>query len=540
MTAREQRLGAIVGAAIALGLGYKAVSYFFIEDYRRTTQNIINAKTEIARLDKVIASEPALAKQWRDEDVERTFSYDRNEAQGRFGMALKEIAKRHGFADAVFAPAPGTRIGVKTDISTVAHRITIDGAYQEAVAFLRDLYRTPYLCQITKLSVSHSSAKGSRGRVKVELTAEAPLLPKIEPAKIPPALLILRHVSEAEPLSPEAMTGLSPARGQLRGDEYFAILADRNLFRSHLPPPENVVQIDNQDRRMVAVKVRFLWEGKTSEQRTETIAGKTPLPVKGKGDVVEITGTYADGVAFGPKQMNLTGQKEWTYTVASHSPPTVIELAVDNQSPEQVYLDVVVTTKEGQQKNEPRMVFQKGTADVRSYLDMKSVRVTALYPDGKPARAQVFEPRDGKQTYTVTAEQSEPAVVERTPEPVPEVNDPEPADGTLTVSGLAYYPDPKTERTLVLEMIATGTEGRKIFRGGVTGAVDGGTLVTVVPSLGAIVKMPTGNYYIYPLGRSFASRVKLNARTDEELPAAIDKWTSSKSASSDDDGAAEG
>jgi len=37
--------------------------------------------------------------------------------------------------------------------------------------------------------------------------------------------------------------------------------------------------------------------------------------------------------------------------------------------------------------------------------------------------------------------------------------------------------------------------------------------------------MPSGNYYLYPLGRKFSDRVKLEASQDEDLPAAIDAWT---------------
>jgi hypothetical protein len=54
--------------------------------------------------------------------------------------------------------------------------------------------------------------------------------------------------------------------------------------------------------------------------------------------------------------------------------------------------------------------------------------------------------------------------------------------------------------------------------------VDGGDLVAVHP-LGGVVKMPTGNYYIYPLGRKFTQRVKLAACSDLELPGAIDAWS---------------
>jgi hypothetical protein len=73
-------------------------------------------------------------------------------------------------------------------------------------------------------------------------------------------------------------------------------------------------------------------------------------------------------------------------------------------------------------------------------------------------------------------------------------------------------------------LIANAGAERKIFSAGAEAAVDGGRLLGIHP-LGAVVKMPSGNYYIYPLGSPFSRRVKLDAKTDEELPAAIDAWS---------------
>ncbi len=71
---------------------------------------------------------------------------------------------------------------------------------------------------------------------------------------------------------------------------------------------------------------------------------------------------------------------------------------------------------------------------------------------------------------------------------------------------------------------AAGPKQRRIFTAGAKDEVDGGTLLGVHP-LGGVVKMPSGNYYIYPLGRRFAERVKLSAKKDEELASAIDIWS---------------
>jgi hypothetical protein len=73
-------------------------------------------------------------------------------------------------------------------------------------------------------------------------------------------------------------------------------------------------------------------------------------------------------------------------------------------------------------------------------------------------------------------------------------------------------------------MIVTAADERKVIVCGEENAVDGGVLLAVHP-LGGVVQMPSGNYYIYPLGRSFGDRVLLQARDESELAGAIDEWT---------------
>ncbi len=520
MNPRERMLVFIIGGAVAIGLAYKLVNVALIEPYRSAKDSIVKLEADSKRLDALIASRPLLARRWLDL-AERTFSFERSEAQAGFGKELKEIAKRNGFDGANFTTSTGTKIGERTNITTVAHSIVIDGKYEDAVRFLRDLYATPFLSQITKLAVSPVEGKGIRGRVKVELTIESPLLPQIRKDKMPQA-------ADARTFDPERAEKLGLARSGLRGDAFYRTIENRNIFRAYLAPPENVVLIDNQDRKTVAVKVVFHWDGKPNEQRLETVAGRSTLTVKGKGGEVEVTGSYADGETFGPRRLTFVADRkqDWTVVVDSHTPPpppTVVDLAVENRHLEPMQVDVLVTMHDGQQRKEPTMLFQPGVADVREYVDIQSVRVSATYPSGKPARVQTFSPAGSKQTYVIEPEPLEAVTMD---EPPPDVADP-PPDPSLTVTGLVYYPDPVTPEQLTQEMIVSASGVRSIVRVGEAGAVDGGMLVAIVPTLGGVVKMPeTGNYYIYPLGRTYASRVKLQARSENDLPAAIDAWTS--------------
>ncbi|MBN2560751.1 MAG: hypothetical protein JXQ75_07470 [Phycisphaerae bacterium] len=520
MTPRERILVILVGTAIVLGLGYKGVGVLLVKPLDEAKKGIVSLEGEKTELEGVIRSRMSLARRWLNY-TGRTFSFEEAEAKRGFGKELKELAKRHGFDHAVFGLSSGTAIGRGTNIRTVGHRITIEGGFSQVIAFLRDLYETPYLCQITKLGLSPLGAKGGRGDVKLEFTIESPLLPKLDSQKI-------REVANAAPMPAEPKQPLGPARKYVGGDDRYDLLARRNIFRSYLPPPLNLVLIDNQDRKTVGLKIRFFWEDEVNQQLKESVAGTSSLPVKGNGDLVEIEGIYADGTTFGPKRLAFDGKKDQHYVVRSHTPappPTVIDLAVDNQHSEAVYLEVVVTTGEGGQRNEPLMMFEPGVSDVREYEDVKSLTVAAMYASDKRTRSQTFTPGEGKQTFVVGPEPAEEVAVDDQGEGDAEPIDP-PADPAFTVTGLVYYPDPLEGERMAQEMIVSRQGERTIIRVGAEGDVDGGTLLAVVPALGGLVRMPeTGNYYIYPLGRQFTGRVKLDAKVDDDLPAAIDAWT---------------
>lgn len=524
MSPRERVLLLIIGGAVVLGLGYQGVNQFFIQKIGNTRASITQLKAEKAGIQQILDSQEALSRRWVDY-AGRTFSFDGTEAQSAFGLALKQIARDHGFENAVFSSAGGTKIGTATDIATVAHRISVEGRYEEVQALLRDLYKTPFLCQIIKLNIVPLGARTSRDVVKCEFIIESPLLPVLDEKKAP------IYARGAATLATAETPPADPARRFTRADEYFRLFDERNIFRSYLAPPQNVVLIDNQDRKMVALKARFFWENRISQELVETIRGRSSLSLKGPGDVVEITGTYADGVTFGPKRLTLEAGPQgkdqgWTYVVSAHSPPTIVELEVKNESGGTAYVVPVVTNDDNEQKTDPTLAFlADGVTDLGVYENVKNVKLTVSYPSGKRGATKTFLPQEGRQTLVIGPEPVEP------PEPeevvIPDVPD-DPPDANLAVTGLVYYPDPDEKNLLVQEMIATAADGaRTIIRVGQTDAVDGGTLVAVVPALGGIVRMTkTGNYYIYPLGRKYTGRHKLEARSERDLPTAIDLWTS--------------
>lgn len=507
MNPREKKLLILIGAIVGIFVVYSGVKYVFLNPIAEANDKIAKFTTETNRLKGVIRSRENLARRWRDL-VARTYSYDSAEALNRFGQELKAIAKNRTITVTSVAPAGGMKIGSRSGIEAVGYRFTLEGRFSEMLACVLDLYRTKNLCQISKIAWSPILQKGrGRDEVKMELTIETPVPPKIDKKAIPEAADVATLPMEVDP-------AMAPARPNTKSADDLPLLADRLIFRPYVPPPTNAIIVDNQDWKTVALRVAFLWDGKLNEEVVDTLPSKTQRTYTKKGDVVVIKGAYADGKAFGPEQFDFNTKKDFTYLVAVHSPappPEVVDLAVDNKDKDAVDIEIVVTPKEGAAKTKPTIRVKGANKEDLEAYPCKSLQITATYASGKKAASATFSPSTSKQTYTVPVEPVES--VAEVPKPV---NDP-PADAGAVVTGLVTYEGTQ-------EMIANASGTRKVIRAGEPATVDGGILLAVHP-LGGVVKMPSGNFYLYPLGKKFTDRVKLEAQEEQELATAIDAWT---------------
>ncbi|GMU34472.1 MAG: hypothetical protein HS101_10030 [Planctomycetia bacterium] len=507
MTPREKFLAILIGGSIGLAMLYQVVNFVFISPLTKAETDIENLTRESDRLDGIIRSRRSLAERWLAY-ASRTISFDRPEASNRFAQELKELAGRHQFTNPIFSPVSGSKLGDKTDVSTIGYRFAATGAYRNAVAFVRDLYRSPYYSAITKMSIAPLLQRNlPMDTIKLEFTIETPVLPVIDKKTF-------QEVATASTLSQAEEPKTDPAREFLRSDESFALLDRRNIFKPYIAPPQNVVMLDNQDWKTVAAKVRFYWDGEVFEQKVETVSSKAQQAVKGMGDIVEIEGSYADGKTFGPQRLDFSTRQDWTYAIPVHSPappPTVVILAVDNKDKNIVDFDVTVVKPDGSSQTFPTMRAKPGSVIDVGQFEAKHVTISATYGSGKKHPPMNLTPRPDKQVYTIPVEPAEQVAVVSQP-----VSDP-PADPQYTVSGLVTYRGQQ-------EMIVTGNaNARAVIPVGEKAAVDGGDLLGVHP-LGGVVKMPSGNFYLYPLGRKYTDRVKLEAAKPEDLPRAIDSW----------------
>jgi Tfp pilus assembly protein PilO len=508
MSPRERIMAIVVGSGLAIVALYYGVNLLLIAplDDLQTRKSDLESKKE--KLEKLINSEKSLAVKWRDAAA-RTFSFEESEVIDLFGQDLKQIAERHGFTAPSLKPKDGLKLVGKNGIATKAYSVSVTGDYQHATDFLQSMYHTPYLTQVTKVGMAPMGPKSDRSHVKLDFEIETIVLPKLDQKKSR-----LNFVSRVTTMPSEPSEPLTAWRENLPPASAFAVLRDRNVFRMFVPAPSNTIMIDNLDRKTVGLHFKFFWEDKVKEETDASVDGKSQKLVSGHGDVVEIAGQYADGRRFGPERIDFTETKEAAYQVAAHTPEEAdsVILAVKNEDASDVQVSVVVTKAAGEENRLPPMIVTPGeTVDIGEWKATQVV-VSAQYASQKQAVRQTYTPKSTKQTHTVPVEPAidVPRGVARAPA------DP-PPDPNLRVTGIWTYKN-------VQEMIVTGASERKVIVRGEENAVDGGELLAVHP-LGGVVKMPSGNYYIYPLGKRFVERVLLQARDESELAGAIDEWT---------------
>ncbi len=522
MNGRDRLLAIIIGSVLGLVVAYEVVDGVFLGPLEGASKTIETAEEALGKHQREIDRGRKLRLAWRDM-VGRSISQDASVVLDRFGQDLKQRAGKHHLDKTSFNGRGSGKIGrsKKAPITTVSYSVAGQGAYGDVMAFLRDLYATPYLCRITKLSISPINPKVGPNLVKIDqLVIETPVFPQFDKKTL--LAIKLPNTMKSMDRMDAPLTDLG--RGEVVSGEAWARLDDRNIFKLYVPPPKQLVAIDNQDWRDVVVRLRPFWEGKPfGEQPILTVGGKSKKDAPTfEGDAVEITAIYADAEAFGPRRFDSKTRPPWVLHVPVHSPappPEQIDLAVDNQDDDVVDVVVVVTDGGGKSVTKPTMRIPAGKRiDIDVYEKVKTVVVTATYASGKPAGSRTFMPAKTKQVFPIGVEGEAPPEVVVAP---PEVVADPPADASLTVTGMWTAPDVHVliavnGRTHERMLIATGQD------------VDGGALMAVHPFGGVVYMAQTGHYYLYPFEEPFTSRVLLEGleteATQVEVGAAIERW----------------
>lgn len=514
MMPRERRLAIIIGSVMGVLALYQLVNMIAITPYRDANKKIENARVEINKYEAFLKKAPAIRRNWED-FAARTFSYETDEIRNRFEQEVKRLVTKHQLRKASYTPRTGSSISRKPPIKTEAYLFAGEGDYQEVMAFIRDVYYSKCMTQITTLSLTPMDPKSGRNQVKVDLQIETPLLPtlasvdKKEKAELAKVGIASDPKTFIDLLDPPT----DPVRRGLITDQEFAELSGRNIFRMYVPAPVNIVKFENNDRLDVTVALKSFWDGKVSEQLERRLGGKSTSETQSiTGDVVEVTATYADGKPVAMKRFDEKTKQPWVFTIASHTPPEQVILAIENKDENPVDVTLIVTGADGKPVTKPTIrVPGKGKADLDAYV-AKSVAANVMYESGKPGRSETFTPKEGKQMLVIQKEPEEVVVVPPIgdpPQPTEEpIADPDP---NKRVTGRWMYGEHH-------EMFAidSSTNQRVIYAKGDAIDVDG-VLVAAHPQGGIVYIKKNDSYYLYPIGRMFPDRILLGPVDNEHL-----------------------
>jgi len=520
MMPRERRLAIIIGGLMGVLGVYQIINMIAITPYREALKKIENGRIEAAKYEGLIKNAPAIRRSW-EALAARTFSYESSEIRNRFEQQVKKLVATHRLRKATYTPRSGASISRKPEIKTEAYLFTGEGDYADVMAFLRDVYRSPCMTQITTLSVAPMDPKQGRNQLKIDqLIIETPLLPTLASVdKREKAELANLGIKTDPPTWHDlAEPPTDPVRRGLIEDGAFAQLMERNIFRMYMPAPTNIVKFENKDRLEVSVAIKGFWDGKETEQLNRQLPGKSNNETQSvSGDVVEITATYADGKPALTRRLDGGTQQPWVITIPSHTPPEQVLLALENKDEKPVDVTIAVTGADGNPVTKPTIrVKGKGKEELDAYI-ARSVRVSVTYESGKTGKTETFTPKEGKQTFVIPVEPVVAVVDAGDPPPPP----PDPlheANPDMRVTGRWMY-------GAYHEMFAQDSKSnqRVIFSKGDVVDVDG-VLLAAHPAGGVVYMERFDQYYLYPIGRPFTDRILLEgAERPEDLERIIDE-----------------
>ncbi len=514
MMPRERRLAIIIGSVMGVLAVYQLINMIAISPYRDAQKKIDTARKEIAKYEGFIKMAPSIRRSWED-IAARTFSYETDEIRNQFEQQVKRLVAKHQLRRATYTPRTGQGVSRKPPIKTESYLFTGEGDYENVMAFLREVYESRCMTQITSLSLAPMDPKQGRNQIKIEqLVIETPMLPtlaSVEKKEIP-ELAKLGIKTDPKTFNDLTNPPTGPVRRGLMDEPAFIALTDRNVFRMYLPAPTNMVKFENNDRLDVTVALKSFWDGKVSEQLEKRLPGKSNNETQSiAGDVVEVTAIYADGKPVTKKRFDATTKQPWVFNIAAHTPPEQVILAIENKDEKAVDVTITVTGADGKPAVKPTIrVAGKGKAELDAYV-AKSVMASVVYEGGKPGAPGTFSPKEGKQTFVIPKEPPDEVVIKppQGPDREPDPIDTD-ADASKRVTGRWMYGEHH-------EMFAVDTNSnqRVIFAKG--DPIDGGVLVAAHPEGGIVYMEQTKNYYLYPIGRMFPERILLGPVDRERL-----------------------
>ncbi|MEE8169563.1 MAG: hypothetical protein V3T70_03365 [Phycisphaerae bacterium] len=500
MVAALTRKRLLIGAVAAV-IAILAVKKAVYDRYAEVVANEAKLKKRHHDLNRKAAAHRRLIKQWQDYGSR---TYAAAEARNHLDLLVKQLLAKSGLKGPDVKTTVSGKLA-KTQVRRLVCAVKIETELHRLIDFLWILYQEPVLLKVSRMNLRPVDEMGGSSRVKVDLDVESLVFTKDKSA--PPVI----------PTPADEFDELDPIRVPAFARREYAEIAERNIFAAYEPPPHVAVRITNEDRLPITVAIQPVWQDKQGASRKYSLDGdvkhwEAPEPVT--GNRVLVTATYADGQTYKAKEYVV--RKRFTQNVQrfdlripAHSPPpdpTDVIVTVQNDDEATVELSVELEM-DGKMIKLAAISIKPGRKHKLQQWETQRVQLLATYDGGGVHGPTTFTPMSERPMKWVIppkplAETSTPTVVDTAP----------PADPNLRVTGL-WTSKPQ-------EFIAThqGTRERQTFA--LLDKVDGGDLV-FVHSLGAIVKMPDGGYYLYPYGAKFTDRAALGVRAQAELPAAL-------------------
>ncbi|MCK6484632.1 MAG: hypothetical protein HUU22_18840 [Phycisphaerae bacterium] len=508
----EQRKYLLIGLVSAIGIYFVGNSIFF-EPWMQVRRDIVSERERLDQLRKLQNTLDDRLDEWKRLTA-RTFA--RSEAQNRVDEVIKRLVADHQLVEPrVTTKLARGKMPRSKQMGFVECGVTAEASLDQLVRFLWDLYELPVLLKVTSLTVAPVETTGGGAVMKLDMKLASPVFPEERRGrdKYPPVRTIPR----------EGWAGLTPLRRPAFPREEYDTVAMRNMFAAFEPPPKVRVVVHNDDPAPIDVRVESFWQGERTNAESGRVEPKQnwTSPWVVAGNRVELTATYDDGRTYKPAKPYEVRKRfvasEQTYNIrvpAYQRPPDDVELTIKNEDEAEVTVAIRMDI-DGQMTD--LAAVSVGARKQRKLEKRRTPKfeVTAHYAGGGSHGPTMFTPASTRPMLFVIPPKPIETVVADTPA-VTTVAAP-PADPNWWVSALWTFPGGQ-------ELIASHIQKKERKRIATNEALDGGEMI-FVHSMGGIVKMPNGEYYLYPLGRKFTDRVLLEgAKSDADLPEAIRAW----------------
>lgn len=241
MTHREKTLASALGGVLLLAAAYALVQQLVVRPFGTVRARLAAAEQRRAELRRRVAAESQWPDTWR-ELAGRTLHTDPDLAQQLFREDVQNLLVTHGLNRTGRIASGMATTDRKTELTEVPVTVTADGTLPQVIGFVRDLYRRPYLVQVSSLIIDAGETRPKKAEadpsVKLTVKAATLLVPKLPDVKTEP-------IGELERIRDQ----LDESR-LARSSEAYEEIPGRNIYQwPERPKPPPIVQAPDRPEK---------------------------------------------------------------------------------------------------------------------------------------------------------------------------------------------------------------------------------------------------------------------------------------------------